>query len=129
MDIPVDRRWARTCSGYVDQTTHQAADVFYPGYAKAMTEVGKERGWAPMTRASFDAQRGPNGALLVGSPDEVTDKILRHSEALGGIDRISFQLNAASLPQTKMMRAIDAIGGLVAPILHGDSAPAPSVAQ
>ena len=114
---------------YVDQTTQEAADVFYPGYAKAMTEVGKERGWAPMTRASFDAQRGPNGALLVGSPDEVTDKVLRHSEALGGIDRISFQMNAASLPQTKMMRAIDAIGGLVAPTLHGDSAPAPSVAH
>ena len=113
--------------GYVDQTTHQAADVFYPGYAKAMTEVGKERGWAPMTRASFDAQRGPNGALLVGSPDEVTDKVLRHSDALGGIDRISVQMNAASLPQSKMMRAIDAIGALVAPVLHRDSAPAPSL--
>ena len=94
-----------------------------------MTDIGKERGWAPMTRASFDAQRGPNGALLVGSPDEVTDKVLRHSEALGGIDRISFQMNAASLPQTKMMRAIDAIGALVAPVLHRDNAAAPSLQQ
>jgi alkanesulfonate monooxygenase SsuD/methylene tetrahydromethanopterin reductase-like flavin-dependent oxidoreductase (luciferase family) len=71
-----------------------------------------------MTRASFDAQRGPNGALLVGSPDEVTDKVLRHAEALGGISRISFQMNAASLPQVKMMRAIDAIGARVVPALH-----------
>jgi len=107
---------------YVDQTTQAAAEVFYPGYAKAMTDIGKERGWPPITRASFDAQRGPNGALLVGSPDEVTDKVLRHSEALGGIDRISFQMNAASLPQIKMMRAIDAIGARVAPALHHDEA-------
>src|SRR5712692_4546265 len=92
---------------YVDQTTQEAADIFYPGYAKAMTDVGRERGWPPMTRASFDAQRGPNGALLVGSPDEVVDKILRHSEVL-----------AASLPQVKMMRAIDAIGARVAPVLR-----------
>jgi probable LLM family oxidoreductase len=108
---------------YVDHTTQDAANVFYPGYAKAMTDIGKERGWPPMTRASFDAQRGPNGALLVGSPDEVTEKILRQSDALGGIDRISFQMNAASLPQVKMMRAIDAIGARVAPALHHDVEP------
>lgn len=104
--------------GYVDNTTQEAADVFYPGYAKAMTEVGKERGWPPMTRASFDAQRGAHGALLVGSPDEVTEKILRFDEALGGIARLSFMMNAASLPQAKMMRAIDAIGARVAPVLR-----------
>jgi alkanesulfonate monooxygenase SsuD/methylene tetrahydromethanopterin reductase-like flavin-dependent oxidoreductase (luciferase family) len=74
--------------------------------------------WPPMTRASFDAQRGPDGALLIGSPHEVVDKILRHAEALGGISRISFQMNVASLPQAKMMRAIDAIGAGVAPTLH-----------
>src|SRR5882672_5496366 len=104
--------------GYVGQTTQEAADTFFPGYAKAMTDIGKERGWPPMTRASFDAQRGADGALLIGSPDEVVDKILRHSAALGGISRISFQMNAASLPQAKMMRAIDAIGARVAPPLH-----------
>ena len=104
--------------GYVGETTQEAADTFFPGYAKAMTDVGKERGWPPMTRASFDAQRGPDGALLIGSPSEVVDKILRHSEALGGVSRISFQMNVASLPQIKMMRAIDAIGAAVAPALH-----------
>jgi alkanesulfonate monooxygenase SsuD/methylene tetrahydromethanopterin reductase-like flavin-dependent oxidoreductase (luciferase family) len=104
--------------GYVGDTTQEAADTFFPGYAKAMTDVGKERGWPPMTRASFDAQRGPDGALLIGSPSEVVDKILRHSEALGGVSRISFQMNAASLPQIKMRRAIDAIGAAVAPALH-----------
>jgi probable LLM family oxidoreductase len=104
--------------GYVSDTTQDAADTFYPGYAKAMTDIGRERGWPPMTRASFDVQRGPNGALLVGSPDEVVDKILRHIEALGGITRLSFQMNAASLPQVKMMRAIDAIGARIVPALH-----------
>jgi len=104
--------------GYVAGTTQDAADTFFPGYAKAMTDVGKERGWPPMTRASFDAQSGPNGALLVGSPDEVVEKILRHSETLGGITRLSFMMNVASLPQVQMMRAIDAIGARVAPALH-----------
>ena len=72
-------------------------------------------------RASFDAQRGPNGALLIGSPDEVVDKILRHSLALGGVSRLTFQMNAASLSQLKMMRAIDAIAARVVPTLprHG----------
>jgi probable LLM family oxidoreductase len=104
--------------GYVADTTHEAADTFFPGYAKAMTDVGKERGWPAMTRASFDAQRGRDGALLIGSPDEVVDKVLRHAESLGGVSRISFQMNVASLPQVKMMRAIDAIGARVLPVLH-----------
>ena len=104
--------------GYVADTTQEAADTFFPGYAKAMTDIGKERGWPAMTRASFDAQRGRDGALLIGSPDEVVDKILRYAEALGGVSRISFQMNAASLPQVKMMRAIDAIGARVLPALH-----------
>ena len=104
--------------GYVAQTTQEAADDFFPGFARAVTDIGKERGWPAMTRADFDAQRGPHGALLVGSPDEVVDKIFRHADALGGISRLSFQMNAASLPQAKMMRAIDALGALVAPALH-----------
>jgi probable LLM family oxidoreductase len=107
--------------GYVADTTQEAADTFFPGYAKAMTDVGSERGWPAMTRASFDAQRGRDGALLIGSPDEVVDKILRHAESLGGVSRISFQMNVASLPQVKMMRAIDAIGARILPVLHQEA--------
>src|SRR2546428_1417634 len=73
--------------GYVAATTQEAADDFFPGYARAVTDVGKERGWAPMTRAGFDAQRGPQGALMIGSPDEVVEKIIRHDEALSGRSR------------------------------------------
>src|SRR5467141_4308287 len=74
--------------GYVAATTREAADDFYPGYARAVTDIGRERGWSPMTRGAFDAQRGPHGALLVGTPDEVVEKVIRHSDALGGISRI-----------------------------------------
>jgi probable LLM family oxidoreductase len=104
--------------GYVAATTQEAADDFYPGYARAMTDVGKERGWAPMTLSRFDAQRGTHGALLIGEPDEVAEKILRHSEALGGISRITFQMNAASLSHAKLMTAIELLGTRVAPMLR-----------
>lgn len=104
--------------GYVAETTQQAANEFFPGYARAFTDIGKERGWPPVTRAGYDAQRGPNGALMIGSPDEVAEKIMRHSEALGGISRISFQMNAGSLPHAKLMHAIEAIGTRVAPAVR-----------
>jgi alkanesulfonate monooxygenase SsuD/methylene tetrahydromethanopterin reductase-like flavin-dependent oxidoreductase (luciferase family) len=71
-----------------------------------------------MTRAAFDAQRGPHGALLIGSADEVAEKILRHSETLGGISRLTFQMNAASLPHSKLMQATELIGDHVAPAVR-----------
>jgi probable LLM family oxidoreductase len=110
--------------GYVAATTQEAADDFFPGYARAFTDIGKERGWPPVTRAAFDAQRGPRGALLIGSPDEVTEKIIRHSEALGGVSRFTFQMNAASLPHAKLMQAIELLGTRVAPALRKELATA-----
>jgi len=104
--------------GYIAATTQEAVADFFPGYARTMTKMGRERGWPQMTRASFDHQRGPEGALLVGEADEVAEKIIRHSEALGGISRVTFQMNAASLPHTKLMAAIDRIGAQVAPALR-----------
>ena len=104
--------------GYVAATAQQAADDFFPGYARAINTIGKERGWGPMTRAQFEAQLTPNGALLVGTADEVAAKILRHSEALGGISRITFMMNGASLPHLKLMSAIDLIASRVAPVLR-----------
>jgi alkanesulfonate monooxygenase SsuD/methylene tetrahydromethanopterin reductase-like flavin-dependent oxidoreductase (luciferase family) len=96
--------------GYVANTSQQALDDFYPGYAEAMTKVGKERGWPPMTRGRFEAQVGPEGALLVGSPEEVAEKILRHSDALGGISRLTFQMDTAEVPHEKLMQSIELIG-------------------
>jgi len=104
--------------GYVAPTSRQAADEFYPGFAKAMGSVARERGWPAMTRARFDAQLGDHGALLVGSADEVAEKVLRHSESLGGISRITFQMNASSLPHAKLMDAIELLGSKVAPVIR-----------
>ena len=104
--------------GYVANTTEEALADFYPGYAKAMTRVGKERGWPPMTRGRFDAQRGTKGALLVGSAQEVAEKILHHSEALGGIDRLTFQMDTAELPHEKLMQAIELIAARIKPLVN-----------
>jgi probable LLM family oxidoreductase len=108
--------------GYVAETTKEAADDFFPGYARAFTDIGKERGWRPVTRADFDAQRGPEGALLIGSPEEVAEKIVRHSEALGGVSRFTFQMNAGSLPHAKLMKAIELLGERVLPAVRKEAA-------
>ena len=104
--------------GYVAETTDQAADDFLPGFARAVSDIGKERGWPAMTRKDFEDQLGPEGALIVGNPQEVAEKIIRHSRALGGISRVTFQMNAASLAHEKIMRAIDLIGTRVIPELR-----------
>ena len=98
------------CLGYVADTNAQAADEFFPGYAKAFTEIGRERGWPPVTRAQFNALLGPTGALHVGDSATVAAKILRTSAALGGVDRFSFQMSVASLPHPQLMHAIELIG-------------------
>ena len=104
--------------GYVAESTKQAADDFFPGYSRTMTEIGKERGWPKMTREHFEAQMGPQGALIIGEPGEVIQKIVRHSKALGGISRITFMMNPASLPHEKLMRATELIGTQIAPALR-----------
>ena len=105
--------------GYVAETTQQAVDDFFPGYAKTFTRIGRERGWPPVTREHFDAVRGEHGALLVGNPEEVVEKILRHGEALGGISRVTFQMDVAEMPQAKLLRSIELLGTSIAPALHG----------
>jgi probable LLM family oxidoreductase len=104
--------------GYVANKTQTALDDFYPGYAASMTKIGKERGWPPMTRHHFEAQAGKLGALLVGSPEDVAEKILRHSEALGGISRMTFQMDSAAIPHEKLIQSIELIGRRVKPLVN-----------
>jgi len=104
--------------GYVSHTTEEAVADYYPGYAETFSRIGKERGWPPVTQARFEAQRGPLGALLVGSPEEVAEKILRHSESLGGISRLTFQMDNAALPHEKLMQSIELIGRKVMPLVN-----------
>jgi len=104
--------------GFLGDTTQQAADDFYPSYATMFTQIGKERGWAPTTREQFDFTRGPKGAYLIGDADAVVEKVLYTNEALGGIDRLDFQMTAATLPHAKMMHAIELLGNKVAPAVR-----------
>jgi len=104
--------------GFLGDTTEQAADDFYPGYATMFTQIGKERGWAPTTRAQYDLTRGKVGAFLIGDPDTVIEKVLYTNEALGGIARLDFQMTVATLPHAKMMHAIEILGTRVAPAVR-----------
>src|SRR5216683_3318935 len=100
------------------RATVKAADDFFPGYARSFSEIGKERGWPPVSRAHFDALLGPTGALIVGDPETVAEKILHVNESLGGISRITFQMSVAALPHAKLLRAIELLGTRVAPLVR-----------
>jgi probable LLM family oxidoreductase len=104
--------------GYVAETTEDAIADFYPGYARTFTETGKERGWPPVTRASFDPIRGPKGALIVDSVADAVEKIVRYDTVLGGVSRIDLQTSVAGLPHEKLMRAIELLGTRVRPAVR-----------
>src|ERR1700735_797593 len=112
--------------GFLGETTKQAADDFYPGYAHTFTEIGKERGWPPTTRAHFDAVRGPTGALLIGDAETVVKKVLYVNEVLGGLSRITFQMGVSTLAHENMLREIEILGTRVAPILRRELAASPT---
>src|SRR5213080_4755922 len=104
--------------GFLAETADEAAEIFFPGYAHTFTEIGKERGWPPATRAQFDALRGPTGALLIGDAETVAQKVLYVNEILGGLSRITFQMGVSALPHEKMLRSIELLGTGVAPIVR-----------
>lgn len=104
--------------GFVGETDAAARDAFFPGWAHLTGKVGRERGWSPPTRAQFDEMAGPEGAFLVGSPETVAAKMLRASETLGGLSRITFQMSTASLETAAMKRSIELLGTEVAPIVR-----------
>ncbi len=103
--------------GFVANTMEDALDQYYPGYAETFTRIGRERGWPPVTWNHFYAQTGRTGALVIGSPDEVAEKIVRHSKALGGISRFTFQMDNAGLSHEQLMKSIELIGKEVRPMV------------
>jgi probable LLM family oxidoreductase len=107
--------------GFLADTTAQAADDLFPAYAYTFNRIGMERGWPPVSRAQFDATRGPSGALLVGGPEAIAEKILYIDEVLGGISRISIQLTPGTLPHVKVMHAIELLGAHVAPLVRKEA--------
>jgi probable LLM family oxidoreductase len=103
--------------GYVAGTAEQAADDFFPAYAEMMTSIGRERGWPPMQRPDFDALRTRRGALVVGSVDEVVEKILFQHE-LFGHDRFLMQTSVGDLAHARVLRSIELLGTEVAPAVR-----------
>jgi probable LLM family oxidoreductase len=105
------------CIGYVAETDEQAGDELWPAYQHTFTRIGRERGWGPTSRVAFEAQRGPAGAFLVGSPETVAAKIRTFSEALGGISRVTLMLSGGLLAHDRLMRSIELMGTQVKPRL------------
>ncbi|WP_353643441.1 LLM class flavin-dependent oxidoreductase [Mesorhizobium sp. WSM2239] len=113
--------------GFIAETTEQAADDFYLPQAEVMNRIGRERGWGPTSRAHFDQSRGPRGALFVGNPEEVAEKIVAHHRIFGN-DRFLLQMAIGMMPHAKLMKAIELYGTKVAPIVRKETAKAPAVA-
>jgi len=105
--------------GYVAETNERAIADYYPGYAELWTKLGRERGWPPVTKPQFDSLIAPRGVLVVGGPAQVAEKLIRHSEALGGVDRFTFQMDNAGLTHQQLMNAIELIGKKVIPLVNG----------
>lgn len=114
---PVDVPLAVHAHGYISESNDQAAEEFYPAYAKAMTGLGAERGWGPMTRAQYDSMRGPQGSLVLGDPAQVAETILRWRKTLG-IERFMLHISVGSLPHSQVLRSIELLGTEVAPLVR-----------
>ncbi len=104
--------------GYIAETDRQAADGLWPAYAHTFGRIGRERGWAPMSRAAFEAQTGPTGAFIVGSPETAAAKLRHIDEVLGGVSRVSLMMSGGPIPHAGMLRSIDLLGTAVKPALH-----------
>ena len=102
---------------YVADHSRQAGDEFFPAYATMMNRIGRERGWSPISRAQFDHMRSAKGSLLVGSPQEVVDKILYEHELFQNT-RFLAQMSVGNMPHQKIMRAIELFGTQVAPAVR-----------
>ena len=111
--------------GYVADTTQRAADEYVGAYAAMMNRIGRERGWSPLGRAQFDALRSPRGALVVGSPQEVAEKIVRQHDVFGH-QRFLMQVSVGTLPHAQVLRAIELLGTEVAPLVREALAPQPA---
>ena len=104
--------------GYIADTSEQAGDEFYPSYAAAMTRIGRERGWGPMTRQQYDVMRAPGGSLVLGDPETVAAKILHWKDVLG-VNRFELHVSVGTLPHEKVKRSIELLGTTVAPLVRG----------
>jgi probable LLM family oxidoreductase len=102
---------------FIAEDSQKAADDFFPYYAAQMNRVGRDRGWPPLTRQQFEHARSPQGALMVGSPQQVIDKIL-HQYELFGNTRFLAQDSVGPVPHQLTMESIRLFGEKVAPAVR-----------
>jgi len=107
--------------GFIADTTEQAADLFFPPTQAQMNVLARERNWPPYTRESFDAARSLRGALYVGDPEYVAEKIILLRKNLG-ITRFFLHVNVGTMPHREVLRAIELLGTKVAPIVRKEIA-------
>ena len=103
--------------GFVADSKEEAVEKYYPGYRIWFNQIGKERGWAPVTMERFNQQISELGAYVVGGPEEVAEKLIRHSKALGGISRFTFQIDNAGLTHEDLLQTYSLIGEKVKPLV------------
>ena len=103
--------------GFIADDANDAVETFYPPYAEVMSKIGRERGWSPMTQAQFESLRSPAGSLLIGTPQDVIEKMLSEHE-LFNYDRFLMHLSVGTMPHDKVMRAIELLGTVVAPAVR-----------
>lgn len=103
--------------GFIADTTASAAETAFHPYMYQMGKIGRERGWPAPTKHQYDAERSPRGAVLIGDPQAVVDKILWEYE-LFGMTRFTLQMSVGSLPHKELMRAIELYGTVVAPAVR-----------
>ena len=107
--------------GFVAADSKTAADIFFPSYAEVMSRIGRERGWPPITRQQFESSRTLRGALLVGNPEEVIEKILFQHKIFGH-QRFLIQMSLGLMPHDKVLESIELFGTKVAPIVREEVA-------
>ena len=106
--------------GFIAETSREASEVAFPAFKVTMDKIGSERGWSPMTREQFDASTSLNGANVVGSPQQVIDKILYQHEIFGH-DRFLLQMSVGSIPHKKLLKSIELFATEVAPVIRKET--------
>lgn len=103
--------------GYIADSSEQASEEYFPSYSIAMSHIGRERGWGPMTRGQFEMMRAPSGSLVLGDVETVVKKI-RMLEDVLGIQRFMLHISVGTLPHDRVLRAIELLGTKVAPLVR-----------
>jgi alkanesulfonate monooxygenase SsuD/methylene tetrahydromethanopterin reductase-like flavin-dependent oxidoreductase (luciferase family) len=118
---PGDRRLAINTHAFVGRTRAEADRAFAPSYLEMMNKIGRERGWPPSGRPEYEALTAPDGAVAVGSPEEVAAKILMEHELFGN-DRYVGQMSVGAVDHADVMRSIELFGTEVAPLVRDEIA-------